>query len=69
MLKFFKFWEKREKSLDVWETSIIKSTSALFGVIIGAYAASFVIENIAIIFSTFLLGVVYLMIKVYLRKS
>ena len=66
MIKKFKpYWEAKIKKLDIWDISIIKSTSVLFGIIIGAYAADFVIQEIKIIFGAFLVGIIFLVHRMF----
>jgi hypothetical protein len=38
--------EKRTKALTLWDVGFLKISAMLFGMIVGAYLASFVIENL-----------------------
>ena len=67
--KFENYWNKKIKRIDLWDLSIVKSTSMLFGIIIGAYASSFVLQNICALSIAFAVGVSYLIWKVYFCKD
>mgnify|MGYP006290084765 FL=1 len=46
MKKLTKSWKKKVKRLDIWDIGMIKWSSIIFGVIIGAYISGWAQDNV-----------------------
>jgi ABC-type uncharacterized transport system permease subunit len=52
--------ESKSHALSIWDTGLLKTYCVLFGMIVGAYASSFVLTNISwFVVGVLLLGSIY----------
>ncbi|MBN1445705.1 MAG: hypothetical protein JW957_06325 [Candidatus Omnitrophica bacterium] len=67
-MNILKLGEEKIRKMTVWDMALVKLICVFLGLILGAYAAAFIKENILLFVILFIIGYITAIYRVLVRK-